>query len=136
MVHLGHGLPLNRLGQGSFIDGATRMYRMEESSSKENQDNIIFLIIGEGCCPVTNRMSHGDGHSSNSGSERSLWEGRGKSQGSRRGSLNVRSQDGEKTFWCRTFVMMNSGEKIGRGSSSRQTRMEDTSGSSPRTGAI
>lgn len=46
---------------------------------------LFFLIIGEGCCPVTNRVSHGDGHSSNSGSERSLWEGRGKSQGSRGG---------------------------------------------------
>lgn len=43
-------------------------------------------------------MSHGDGHSRNSGSERSLWEGKWKSQGSRRGSLNVRSQDGEKTY--------------------------------------
>lgn len=41
-----------------------------------------------------------------------------------------------KHIWCRTFMMMNSGEKIGRGSSYRQTRMEDTSGSSPQTGAI
>lgn len=32
---------LDRLWQGSLIDGATRMYGMEESVSKEIQDTVI-----------------------------------------------------------------------------------------------
>lgn len=38
---LHHGFSLYRLGQGSLIDGTFRMYAMEESSSKENQDTVI-----------------------------------------------------------------------------------------------
>lgn len=32
---------LDSLGQGSFIDGATWIYGVEESSSKENEDTIV-----------------------------------------------------------------------------------------------